>query len=271
MKQLNFHLISDHSVDALIAISKEATGRFQSVKVQENLWPFTNTAEKLLEVTAKIDKTSFVLYTIQDDLIREALKDFCRKSRIPCVPILSRIVRELSSYLKEKPSDGTTGEYEVFTDDYFARIDAMNYVLSHDDGQNMWDIEEADIIIIGVSRTSKSPTSVYLSYRGYKVANIPFVSNIPMPENLIKFEDKLIVGLTINPDRLTEIRKNRLVTTQNYDNTIYADRDEVLGEINQARRFFAENNWPVIDVTNRSVEEIASAIMQEYNTKRMSV
>jgi regulator of PEP synthase PpsR (kinase-PPPase family) len=251
-----------------MAIFHEVATRFQHIDMKEILFPFIDTEEKLNEITAKIQNKTFVIYTIKNDEIRNKLKEFCRKLKIPCIPILSRIIRELSSYLNTKPSDSTKDEYEVFTEDYFVRIDAMNYVLSHDDGQNMWDLDEADIIIVGVSRTSKSPTSVYLSHKGYKVANIPFVNNINLPENLNKITNRLIIGLTINPERLIEIRRNRLVTNQNYDNQIYADLDEVLNEINEAKKFFMKNNWPVIDVTNRSVEEIAAIIIKEYSSKK---
>lgn len=270
MKQLQVYLISDHDIDSLIAIFHEVSARFQHIKIEENLYSFIDTTEKLDEILSRIHGRSFVIYTIKDDQIRGNLKEFCRKSKIPCIPILSRIIRELSSYLNTKPSNSTKDEYEVFTEDYFVRIDAMNYVLSHDDGQNMWDLDEADVIIIGVSRTSKSPTSVYLSHKGYKVANIPFVRNINLPDALTKLTNRLIVGLTINPERLIEIRKNRLVTNQNYDNQVYADLDEILQEINEAKRFFMRNNWPIIDVTNRSVEEIAASIIKEYSSRRIN-
>ena len=267
-KQLSVHLISDQGVDSLTAVFKESTCRFKSVDFQENIWPFTNTEEKLKSVKLNIRKRkSFVLYTIKENAIRESLKSFCRNFCIPCIPVLSRVIRELSSYLKEVPSDYTDQEYQVFTDDYFVRIDAMNYVLSHDDGQNMWDLEEADVIIVGVSRTSKSPTSVYLCHRGYKVANVPFVNNVPIPQNLALMKEKLIVGLTINPLRLTEIRKNRASVMQD-NNELYSAQKNVLEEVENAKKFFAQNNWPIIDVTNRSVEEIAAEIIKEYNAKK---
>lgn len=266
MKNISIHLVSDQDVDLLSCISKAVRSRFPGADITEFLWPLTDTEEKLPDIIKKIGelKNSFIIYSIKNEVVREGLKQYCCNLTIPCVPALARIIRELSAFLGEKPSYPTREEYEVFTEDYFARIDAMNYVLAHDDGQNMWDLDEADIILIGVSRTSKSPTSVYLSHKGYKTANIPFVSNIPLPDNLAKMTNKLIIGLIINPDRLMEIRKNRLIISQDYGNKSYASRSEVLNEIKASRRIFMQNNWQIIDVTNRSIEETAAIIIKSY-------
>ncbi|ABD45657.1 pyruvate, water dikinase regulatory protein [Neorickettsia sennetsu] len=269
MKQLNVHLISDYGVDALIAVSRASLERFEHlVSAEHHLWPSTTSIEKLQQVFLHIERSSFVLYSIRERIIRDTLKDFCQKRKIPCIAVLSRVIRELSSYLGIEPIHTSKEEYQTFNEDYFARIDAMNYVLTHDDGQNTWDLDEANIIIVGPSRTSKSPTSVYLSHLGYRVANIPFVNNIPLPAKLTTLENILIVGLTINPDRLIEIRKARLSISQNYDNPVYADREQILEELTNARKTFIKNNWPVIDVTHRSVEEIAAAIMKEYTMRK---
>lgn len=268
MKQLNIHLVSDHGVDALIAVSRESLERFCNLDSVEHLWPLTKNVDALQQVLSSIGRNSFVLYSIREREVRDTLKDFCQKKKIPCIPILSRVIRELSAYLNIKPQDASKEEYHIFNEDYFARIDAMNYMLAHDDGQNTWDLDEANIIIVGPSRTSKSPTSVYLSHRGYKVANIPFVNGIPLPSNLSELEHVLIVGLIINPDRLVEIRKERLSVSQNYGNAVYTNIEQILEELTNARRTFIKNNWPVIDVTHRSVEEIATVIMKEYAMKK---
>ncbi|AHX11269.1 kinase/pyrophosphorylase family protein [Neorickettsia helminthoeca str. Oregon] len=268
MKQLNVHLISDQGVDALLSVSRESLARFKNLEVIESVWPLTDSVEKLQRILTNINGKAFILYAIKDRLIRDTLKEFCQTMRIPCIPILSRIIRELSSYLNQGPTDASKEEYHRFNEDYFARIDAMNYMLSHDDGQNTWDLDEADVIIVGPSRTSKSPTSVYLSYRGYKVANIPFVNNIPLPESLIKLKHVLVIGLTINPDRLIEIRKQRLSLSQNHDNPVYAGREQILDELTNAKRVFMQNNWPIIDVTHRSVEEIAATIIKELTIRQ---
>ena len=266
MRDVSIHLVSDYDIELLSAIKKEVMSRFAVMHVTEYLWPLTDNARKLQDIVHKIEKltNNFVIYNIKDNETRDELKKYCCELKVPCVPALSRMIRELSSFVGEKPSHSAKEEYEVFTDDYFARVDAMNYVLSHDDGQNMWDLDEADIIIIGVSRTSKSPTSVYLSHKGYKTANIPFVNGIPLPETLKKMTNKLIVGLIINPDRLIEIRRNRLIMSQDYGNKNYATMDEILSEIRISRRTFTQNKWPIIDVTNRSVEEIAAVVIKNY-------
>ncbi|MBQ4875077.1 MAG: kinase/pyrophosphorylase [Rickettsiaceae bacterium H1] len=262
--KLNLHMLSDSSGETLMSIAEAVMTQFNDVNVKQYVWSFVSNKEKINEVVKHLSSyhTSFVIYTIIDDYLREYLKQHCRKLKIPCVPILSRVVREISSYLGIKPN-ASIRHYEVLSNDYYSRVDAMNYMLSHDDGQNMWELDEADIVLIGVSRTSKSPTSIYLAYRGYKVSNIPFIMGIDLP--IDNFSDKLVVGLTIDPDRLIEIRRNRIMDIGNIiKNDNYVGRENVIKEIESAKKLFNKNKWPVIDVTRSSVEEIAARVLQYY-------
>ena len=202
-----------------------------------------------------------VMFTLVDAQMRETLRVECGKRGLPCIPVLGHVVRELSNYLGEEAS-GTSGAQYELSEDYFARIDAINYALEHDDGQATWELEQADIVIVGPSRTSKSPTCVYLAYRGYKAANVPYVPNVALPESLFALKQPLVVGLTIGSERLIEIRTTRLAAMQQDMHTDYVNEEFVKGEIDDAKKLFRQHNWPVIDVTRRSVEETATLMIQ---------
>ena len=262
--ELNLHMISDCSGETLVTVARASTAQFNNITTKEYVWSLVNDQIKIESIIKKISAThnAFVMYTIVDDNLREYLKKQCQKLKVPCIPILSRIIREISAYLGIKPN-ASPQHYQVLSDDYYSRVDAMNYVLSHDDGQNIWDIDDADIVLIGVSRTSKSPTSIYLAYHGYKVSNIPFVSGINLPFDSIN--SKLVVGLTIDPERLIEIRKNRLKDMGHKNNIHYIGLENVIQEIDTANELFYQNKWPVIDVTKISVEEIAAKIIHYYH------
>ena len=263
--ELNLHMISDSSGETLVTVARASTVQFNNVLTKEYVWSLVNDKIQIEKIIQKISAShnAFVMYTIVDDNLREYLKHQCQKLKVPCIPVLSRVIREISSYLGVKPH-ASPQHYEVLSDDYYSRVDAMNYVLSHDDGQNIWDIDDADIVLIGASRTSKSPTSIYLAYHGYKVSNIPFVSGITLP--LENINSKLVVGLTIDPERLIEIRKNRLKGMGNSSNINYISLKSVTREILSANELFRHHRWPVIDVTKISVEEIAAKIIQYYHT-----
>ncbi|BET32775.1 pyruvate, water dikinase regulatory protein [Wolbachia pipientis] len=268
LKKLNLHLVSDSSGETVISVAKSALKHFRSVETIEYVWSFVKGEEQidkiLEEIERKSDEHNFVICTITDDGLRKYLKDNCIKLKIPYRAILSHIIREISSYL-EIEKDEKLDLYTEINNEYFQRIEAINYTINHDDGQNIQDIDKADIILVGVSRTSKSPTSMYLAYRGYKVANVPFVSEIPFYVDLAKLKNKLTIGVTIDVRRLIEIRKNRLTLINNEGNNIYADPRKVEKEIKEAEEFFKQNNWPIIDVTQRSIEEVSATIIQYFN------
>ncbi|RDD35449.1 putative pyruvate, phosphate dikinase regulatory protein [Wolbachia endosymbiont of Cylisticus convexus] len=268
LKKLNLHLVSDSSGETVISVAKSALKHFRSVETIEYVWSFVKGEEQidkiLEEINRKSDEHNFVICTITDDELRKYLKDNCIKLKIPYRAILSHIIKEISSYLEIEKDEKLDLHTEI-NNEYFQRIDAINYTINHDDGQNIQDIYKADIILVGVSRTSKSPTSMYLAYRGYKVANVPFISEVPFYVDSANLKNKLAIGVTINPSRLVEIRKNRLTSINNKDNNIYADPRKVEKEIKEAEELFKQNNWPIIDVTRKSIEEVSATIIQYFN------
>ncbi|NSM56233.1 kinase/pyrophosphorylase [Wolbachia endosymbiont of Atemnus politus] len=257
IKKLNLHLVSDSSSETVISVTKSALEHFHSVETIEYVWSFVIEDEQidkiLEEVNRKSDEHHFVICTITDDELRKYLKDNCIKLKIPYRTILSHIIREISSYLEIEKDEKLDLHTEI-NNEYFQRIDAINYTINHDDGQNIQDIDKADIILIIVSRTSKSPTSMYLAYRSYRAANLPFVSEVPFYVDLTKLRNKLTIGLTIDAIRLAEIRKNRLTSINNENNNVYADPKKVEKEIKKAEERFKLNNFPIIDVTQKSIE-----------------
>src|SRR5690242_9641426 len=200
-----------------------------------------------------------VLFTIVNDTLRQLLQEGCRRLQVPAIPVLDPIIGALASYLHRK-SRGVPGKQHLLDSEYFARIDAMTFAINHDDGQSSWGINDADVCLVGVSRTSKTPTCLYLANRGVKAANVPFVPGVELPAELVQATNPLIVGLTNDPERLIHLRRNRLSMLDHNEATDYTDLDAVRAEVREARRIFAEHHWPVIDVTRRSIEETASWI-----------
>lgn len=269
MKKIDLYLISDSTGDTVCSVARSAMSQFAGIDVQEHIWPLVRTTGQMDKVLDLIeDHPGPVLYTIVDSELRDQLKARCRSIGVPCVSVLSRIVNELSTYLHLKATPTLVGRHEL-DDEYFSRVEAISFMISHDDGQATHDLDEADIILVGVSRTSKSPTCVYLAYRGYNAANVPFVPGVPLPSDLLQLKHPMIVGLTIQPDRLLQVRKNRLLSVyEEHNETSYVDQEIVQDEINEARRFFVKQGWPVIDVSRRSVEETAATIIKLYQERK---
>jgi hypothetical protein len=267
-KKINLHLISDSTGETLVSVSRAVLSQFETVEANEFIWPLTRTKTQLDKAIDSIKQNpGIVLYTIlQDDLI-ESLKNLCYEMKTPCVPVLSRVISEFSNYLGMDISH-SIGRQHILDQEYFSRVEAINYTLDHDDGQSAWDLFDADIVIFGVSRTSKSPTSVYLSCRGYKTANVPFVSIKTIPESVYELKKPLLVGLTINPEKLMQIRQNRLISIGEEKINDYVDIENIKKEIAESRKLFSILNCPIIDVTKRSVEETAAKIIQLYQEKK---
>jgi hypothetical protein len=262
VQQFHLHLVSDSTGETVSSVARAALAQFERVVPNEHLWSLVRTKSQLEKVIAGLEAApGIVMFTLVDAAMREQLRQACGRLGVPCVPVLGHVIREFSNYLKEEAS-GTAGQQHEMSEDYFARIDAINFALEHDDGQATWELEQADIVIVGVSRTSKSPTCVYLAYRGYKAANIPFVPTVPLPENIMNLKQPLVVGLTINDDRLIEIRRSRLQAMNQEANTDYVREESVKAEIELAKKTFRAQGWPVIDVTRRSVEETATLMIQ---------
>lgn len=206
-------------------------------------------------------RPGLVLFTLVNSNIRRELERKCRRRGINAVSVLDPVVDALSALLGQE-AKARPGRQHALDAAYFARVDAIQFTIAHDDGVGSDNWEEADIVLAGVSRTSKTPTSIYLANRGFKVANIPLVPESPPPPILFKLKHPLVVGLTANPDRLIQIRRNRLLSLNQAPETDYVDLGKVNGELAYARRLFADNGWPTIDVTRRSIEETAAAIVK---------
>lgn len=262
MKSFHLHLVSDSTGETVASVARASLAQFDTVQAVEHIWSLVRTKGQLEKVIAALDThPGVVMFTLVDTQMRETLRQAAAKRGLPCIPILGHVVRELSNYLGTEASGAPGQQYEL-SEDYFARIDAINFALEHDDGQATWELEQADIVIVGVSRTSKSPTCVYLAYRGFKAANVPFVPSVALPENIVQLKQPLVVGLTISPERLIDIRRSRLMAMNQDTNTDYVREEAVLAEIDLAKKTFRQQGWPVIDVSRRSVEETATLMIQ---------
>jgi len=263
------YLISDSTGETLDRIFLALKAQFENFEYQINQFSFTRTEtqiKKILE-NAEKNKNSIILYTIVNSKLAKFLSDESNKKRIPCFGVLGDLILNFSKLLNQKASHEPSGQH-VLNKEYYNRIEAIQFTMNHDDGNNIKDIEKSDIILLGVSRTSKTPTSIYLANRGYKTLNIPIVNEKSIPEKMKKLTFKsCVVGLTTEADRLFDIRKNRLTSLKESDNTEYINIDEIKKELENSKKIFKKNNWPAIDVTRKSVEETAASIIKIYKIK----
>ena len=235
MQNFHLHLISDSTGETVSSVARAAVAQFENTEPIEHIWSLIRTPGQLDKVIADIEKhPGIVMYTLVNKELRDKIKQYCLNKNLPCVPVLARAVSELRAYLGIEVSTEPGRQYEL-TEDYFSRVEAINFTLAHDDGQATWELEEADIVIIGVSRTSKSPTCVYLANRGYKAANVPYVGGVPLPENIEGLKRPLVIGLVIDPDRLMQIRESRLLSLNENTGSSYADRDHIIEEIQESK------------------------------------
>ncbi|QUL37274.1 pyruvate, water dikinase regulatory protein [Erythrobacter sp. JK5] len=262
MPRLNLHLVSDSTGETLEMIAKAALAQFDGPDVSRHFWPMVRSLQHLDRIVPDLaDNPGLVLFTLVNPDTRTRLEDHCRTLGLPAVPVLDQVTAALEAQLGQE-AHGRPGRQHLMDADYFRRVDAIQYTIAHDDGIGHDDWEEADIVLAGVSRSSKTPTSIYLANRGYKTANIPLVVESPPPDSLFRLRNPLVVGLTTAPERLVQIRRNRLLSLNEATETSYVDNERVKAEIQFARRMFADNGWPVIDVTRRSIEESAAAIIR---------
>nr|WP_210261172.1 pyruvate, water dikinase regulatory protein [Enterovirga sp. DB1703] len=260
----HLHLVSDSTGETLIAVARAAAAQYEGVSAIEHVYPLVRSSKQLDRVISEIDAApGLVLYTLVDRELAGRLEEACRATGCPHLSVLAPVHALLESYLGAA-STARPGAQHMLNAEYFKRIDAMNFTLMHDDGQLPEDLDDADVVLVGVSRTSKTPTSIYLANRGLKTANIPLVPNMPVPPALEKVRRTLVVGLVASPERIVQIRQNRLLSLKADEDTSYVDRDLVAEEIAFSRRLCARHNWPVIDVTRRSIEETAAAILDLY-------
>ncbi len=258
----HLHLVSDSTGETLTTIAKAASVQYALVRPIEHVHPLVRTRRQLKRVLQEIEQTpGIVLYTITNKELSEELERQCGELKVPCLAVLQPIMQVLENYLGAARTPTVAGQH-VLDADYFRRIDALNFTMAHDDGHLPEDLSDADIIILGISRTSKTPTSIYLAQRGYKTANVPLVPAIPLPESLTQPHTAFIVCLIAAPERIAEIRRHRAMMLADRNLGDYVDRDRITAEIAYSRRICAKNRWPVIDVTRRSVEESAATILK---------
>ena len=261
--RFHLHLVSDSTGDTVHALARACLVQFQDCEPIDHIWSMVRTRTQIERIVAGIDANrGVVLYTLVNESLRSLLQEHCRTMGVPAIPVLDPVIGALANFLGRNPR-GLPGQQHALDGDYFARIDAMTFAMTHDDGQALWGINDADIILVGVSRTSKTPTSIYLANRGLKIANVPMIPGMPLPPELFAAKKPLIVGLVNDPERLVSIRRNRLTQIHTDNHPIdYTDLEAVKNEVTLARRLFHEQRWPVIDVTRRSIEETAAAIVQ---------
>ncbi|HEY8564841.1 MAG TPA: pyruvate, water dikinase regulatory protein [Beijerinckiaceae bacterium] len=265
----HLHLVSDSTGETLIAVARAAAAQYEGVSAIEHVYPLVRSPAQLERVIAEIEAApGIVLYTLVEAPLASRLEEACRDCGSPHLSVLAPVHSLFQGYLGAH-STARPGAQHMLNAEYFRRIDAMNFTLLHDDGQLPDDIEEAEVVLVGVSRSSKTPTAIYLANRGLKTANVPLVPGVPVPEKLERARRPLIVGLLATPERIVQIRQNRLLSLKADDDTDYVDRDRVAEEIAQSRRLFARRGWPVIDVTRRSIEETAAAIVDLYRDHRL--
>ena len=262
MNRIHLHLVSDSTGETLEMVAKAVLAQFEDIEVNRHFWPMVRSRQHLDRIVPEISANpGLVLFTLVNEETRARLEEHCRQLALPAVPALDAVTEALEAQLGQE-AHGRPGRQHLMDEAYFRRVDAIHYTIAHDDGVGHDNWEEADIVLAGVSRTSKTPTSIYLANRGYKTANIPIVIESPPPEALFGLRNPLVVGLTTAPDRLVQIRRNRLLSLHEDTETSYADDERVREEVKYARRMFADNGWPVIDVTRRSIEETAAAAIR---------
>jgi regulator of PEP synthase PpsR (kinase-PPPase family) len=267
-KQLNLHLISDSTGETVTLLAKSVLSGFVGLEVREFHHFLVRNEAHMRAIVSKIeDNKGIVLYSILNDNLEDILKKECQKDDVCCIPAISPIVLEFEKFWGVKSVKNVGKQHEI-SEEYYKRMEAINYTLAHDDGNLAENLEDADIIILGVSRSSKSPTSIYLSYKGYKVGNIPFVKAELIPAYISSLKKPLIVGFTIDPERLKTIRQTRVKTLEVKEETDYTDLMRIKEEVNEAKRFFAKLEIPVINVTEKSIEETAVYVINLFEERK---
>ncbi|AGK59610.1 PEP synthetase regulatory protein [Hyphomicrobium denitrificans 1NES1] len=258
----HMHLVSDATGETLVAIAKAATVQYQNIRAIEHVHPLVRTQRQLKRVLSDIaQEPGIVLYTVVNKALADELETHCQQLKIPCLAVLQPIMQVFESYLGAPQTPTVAGQH-VLDADYFRRIDAMNFTMAHDDGRLPDNLSDADIVLLGISRTSKTPTSLYLAQRGYKTTNLPLVPQVPLPEQLLEPHTAFVACLIANVDRIADVRRNRAVLMADRDLESYVDRDLISAEIAYTRKIAAQYGWPIIDVTRRSIEEAATMILK---------
>ena len=265
----HLHLISDATGETLLAVGRAAAAQYATVSAIEHVFPLIRTQKQLSHALSEVEANpGIVLYTLVDKELGTHVENRCQELGVPCLSVLGPVLGLFQNYLGTETTPRVGGQHTLNAD-YFRRIDALNFTMMHDDGQHTDDLEQADVILVGVSRTSKTPTSIYLANRGIKTANIPLVRGIDPPPQLKTVAKPLVVGLYASPERIVQIRENRLLGLKAHrDDDQYIDKTAVAEEVSFSRRLCAKHSWPTIDVTRRSIEETAAAVMRLLSERR---
>ena len=270
-QRFHLHLLSDSTGETLESIAKAALAQFDDAEhVVKHFWPMVRSESHLDRILTDVAANpGLVLFTLVNRDTRRKLETRCRALGLPAIAALDAVSDAMSNMFGQE-AKARPGRQHVMDAAYFARVAAIQFTIAHDDGINAQNWEEADIVLAGVSRTSKTPTSIYLANRGYKTANIPIVPESPPPPNLFQLKHPMIIGLVTSAERLIQVRRNRLLSLNQLPDTDYVDEEKVRAEVAHARRMFADNGWPVLDVTRRSIEESAAAIINLFNEREVT-
>ena len=270
-QRFHLHLLSDSTGETLESIAKAALSQFDDAEhVVKHFWPMVRSESHLDRILTDVAANpGLVLFTLVNRDTRRKLETRCRALGLPAIAALDAVSDAMSNMFGQE-AKARPGRQHVMDAAYFARVAAIQFTIAHDDGINAQNWEEADIVLAGVSRTSKTPTSIYLANRGYKTANIPIVPESPPPSNLFQLKHPMVIGLVTSAERLIQVRRNRLLSLNQLPDTDYVDEEKVRAEVAHARRMFADNGWPVLDVTRRSIEESAAAIINLFNEREVT-
>ena len=263
------YLVSDSTGETLERIFLAIKAQFKNFNYKTHYFSFTRTENQILKIieNSNKNKNSIFLYTIVDNKLAQFLSTECNKKKIPCFGVLGDLILTFSKLLNQEASHIPSGQH-VMNDDYYKKIEAIQFTMNHDDGNSLDDIGKSDIILLGVSRTSKTPTSIYLANRGYKTVNIPLVLDQRIPEDLKANKTSCIIGLIADPERLSDIRRNRVAIMKDQNLKEYTDLNSIEKEVEDSKNLFKKNNWPIIDVTRKSVEETAASILKIIEIKK---
>ena len=262
------YLISDSTGETIDRIFMALKAQFLNFEYELNQFSFTRTENQILAILkeAKLKENPIVLYTIVNSKLAKFLADETRKKNIPCFGVLGDLILNFSKILNQRATHEPSAQH-VLDEDYYKRIEAIQFTMNHDDGNSTSSVLESDIVLVGVSRTSKTPTSIYLANKGLKTSNIPLVNNMTIPNSLIENKNACVVGLITEPERLYDIRKNRLSSLKKNENTDYINLEKIREEVEKSKKIFKKNRWPTIDVTRKSVEETAASIIKIFEIK----
>ena len=264
------YLVSDSTGETLDRIFLALKSQFSNFNYEKKEYVFVRTnqqIDKIIDECSKIEN-SIILYTIVETKLAKYISQKSSEEKIPCFGILGNLILEFSKLLNQKATHTPSAQH-VLDADYYKRIEAIQYTMNHDDGKKTSDVKNADIVLLGVSRTGKTPTSIYLANRGYKTMNIPLVLDQQIPEALKKTSEKYcVIGLHIEPERLSDVRKNRIAIMNESNISTYTDLNSIKREVQDSKNLFKKYNWPTIDVTRKSVEETAASIIKIYNIKK---